>query len=236
MTVEEVLLWIRRELTRLGTARGRRSAAQFFKEPVDAYGVYSSDVKRMVQEVARDVRRWPPAQRNKLCTALMRSGKIEEGALVSHLYRRFRKTCGESEFQVFEQWIDRYVRNWAHCDGTAGWLVAASIANEPSLIGRLRGWTESKNRWKRRAAAVSLVQAARHGLHTAEILDIASRLMSDGDEMVQKGVGWLLKETYPHRPGETVAFLLPWREKTSRLLLRYAAEKMTPQDREKVLA
>ncbi len=59
--------------------------------------------------------------------------------------------------------------------------------------------------------------------------------MTDEDDMVQKGVGWLLKETYPKRPREVVAFLEPWRGRTSRLLLRYAAEKMTPADRGEVL-
>ena len=48
-------------------------------------------------------------------------------------------------------------------------------------------------------------------------------------------LGWLLKETYPKRPREVVDFLKPWRGRTARLLLRYAAEKMTERDREVVL-
>jgi hypothetical protein len=53
---------------------------------------------------------------------------------------------------------------------------------------------------------------------------------------VRKGVGWLLKETYPKKPVETVRFLLPWAGKASRVVLRYAAEKMIPADRAKVLS
>jgi 3-methyladenine DNA glycosylase AlkD len=53
--------------------------------------------------------------------------------------------------------------------------------------------------------------------------------------MVQKGVGWLLKETYPKRPKEVVAFLVKNREKTTRLVLRYAAEKMSAADKARVL-
>jgi 3-methyladenine DNA glycosylase AlkD len=53
--------------------------------------------------------------------------------------------------------------------------------------------------------------------------------------MVQKGVGWLLKETYPKQPREVVEFLQPWKARAPRLLLRYAAEKMTARDREAVL-
>jgi len=54
--------------------------------------------------------------------------------------------------------------------------------------------------------------------------------------MVQKGVGWLLKETYPKKPAEVVRYLVAKREKTTRLVLRYAAEKMTVADRARVLA
>jgi 3-methyladenine DNA glycosylase AlkD len=59
--------------------------------------------------------------------------------------------------------------------------------------------------------------------------------MGDEDEMVQKGVGWLLKETHAKRPGEVVVFLEKWKGRTSRLLLRYAAEKMNAAERKRVL-
>jgi len=53
--------------------------------------------------------------------------------------------------------------------------------------------------------------------------------------MVQKGVGWLLKETYPRKPEETVAYLIERTGQASRLTLRYAVEKMTPEDKRRVL-
>ena len=60
--------------------------------------------------------------------------------------------------------------------------------------------------------------------------------MTDRDLMVQKAVGWLLKETYPKKPQETSRFLLPWRARAPRLILRIAAEKMTEMDRDACLS
>jgi 3-methyladenine DNA glycosylase AlkD len=97
------------------------------------------------------------------------------------------------------------------------------------------GWTQSKNRWKRRAAAVALVYEGRRGRNTESILRIADLLLGDPDDMVQKGVGWLLKETYPHKPAHVMRFLMPRRQKTTRLVLRYAAEKMSAADRARLL-
>ena len=121
------------------------------------------------------VKSWPLADRNRFCNELWKSGTDEEGNLAIYLYRHFRKQCASCEFHLFEKWIDRYVNNWGHCDGVAHYLISASIENEPELASLLPPWTASANRWKRRAAAVSLVHAARRGAHTALILEIAER-------------------------------------------------------------
>jgi 3-methyladenine DNA glycosylase AlkD len=137
---------------------------------------------------------------------------------------------------LFANWLDKYVDNWGMTDGVSLWLLGASIANDATLIDKLDPWTRSKNRWKRRAAAVAMVYSAKRGEHTRAILRIAAPLIEDPDDMVQKGVGWLLKETYPKKPSEVVRFLVANRAKTTRLVLRYAAEKMTASDKTSVLA
>ncbi|MGA2879085.1 MAG: DNA alkylation repair protein [Bryobacteraceae bacterium] len=203
----------------------------FFKEPVKPYGVRTPQVRELARLAYRDVKQWPVAERHRFVTELWRSGMLEEGVLVSHLYRRFAKSCDEREFRMFEQWLDRYVGNWSHCDGVSTWLIAASIANRPGLADRLARWTKSKNRWKRRSAAVSLIQEAKRGRNTETIFHICGLLLEDADDMVQKGVGWLLKETYPKKPREVLDFLDGWRARAPRLVLRLAAEKMAEKDR-----
>jgi 3-methyladenine DNA glycosylase AlkD len=231
----ELLTAVRAELASHAEPRFRDALLWFFKEPVDPYGVRAAKPRPIVQMVYREVKAWPAADRNAFCEALWESGKLEEGVLVAHVYRRFHKQCAQREFKLFERWIDRNVRNWANCDGVAGWLLAACIANEPALIERLPAWTRSRNRWKRRAAAVALLQEAKKGRNTDAILRIAGSLIEDPDDMVQKGVGWTLKEAYPKQPGCVVAFLSEHKSRISRLVLRIAAEKMNPGDRATVL-
>jgi len=203
----------------------------YFKEPVKPYGVRAPRLREMARDIYRECKHWPIADRDRLVTELWKSGMLEEGVLVAYVYRRFAKSCGEREFRMFEQWLNRYVRNWSHCDGTAAWLIAASVANQPGLADRIAPWTKSKNRWKRRAAAVSFIQEAKAGRQTETILHVCSLLLEDADDMVRKGVGWLLKETYPKRPQETLEFLDAWRNRAPRLVLRIAAEKMTDKHR-----
>src|SRR5712691_8279619 len=150
---------IRIELRKLGSAEAHEASLRFFKpdEHGHGYGVAAPALKILAQEISREVKCLPVADRDSLCEELWKGGSQEEGALVCYVYRRFARECGEREFRLFTRWLDRYVHNWAHTDGLALWLLGAFIANCPALIAELDGWTSSRNRWKRRAAAVCLV-------------------------------------------------------------------------------
>jgi len=81
----------------------------------------------------------------------------------------------------------------------------------------------------RRAAAVSLIVPAKHGKYLNESLEIASLLLSDSDDMVQKGYGWLLKEASRKHTGEVFAYVMKKKRAMPRTALRYAIELM-PED------
>lgn len=207
----------------------------FFQDSVRTYGVRTNALHNVEREFWREVKALEKAERNRLMELLWNDRHLESGALACYLYRRFARESGRVEFKMFTGWIDRHVTNWAHCDAVSSWLLAACIGNEPELRRELALWAKSKNRWKRRAAAVSLLQEAKRGRHLDTIFDISRQLLPDRDDMVEKGVGCLLKETYPAWPKETVAFLREYGHEASRVTLRYAAEKMTERDKKAVL-
>ena len=231
MTPRELLAQTRSQLKTAADPDFAVRIRRFSREPLDPYGVPSAKVREIARDVYREVKPWTVADRNRFMLGLWKSGKLEEGAIVCYVYRRFSRQCTEPEFSLFETWLDRYVKDWGHCDAVSTWLLAAAIANRPKLIAKLPPWAKSKNRWKRRAAAVSLIQEAKQGRNTKAIFDICTLLREDEDDLVRKGVGWLLKETYPRRPREVLHFLKAWRTTAPRLVLRYAAEKMTPAHR-----
>ncbi|MBL8228300.1 MAG: DNA alkylation repair protein [Bryobacterales bacterium] len=235
MTVDEMLAFTRAEFIRLGTPKASESAQRFFKEPVDCYGVTSPQLKDLEKRIAPEIRTWKPADRNRFCVALLSAGKLEEANLVPYLYKRYAKTCAECEFKLFARWMERYVSNWSTCDGISVWLIGAAVSNQRDLAPQLISWTSSKSRWVRRSAAVSMIPLAKKGEEQTTVFAIAPRLLPDPDEMVQKGIGWLLKENYVASPQPTVRLLRDWSGRTSRLVLRYAAEKMNDQDRRSVL-
>lgn len=208
---------------------------RFFQHEVESYGARGDAVREIARLVYGEVKRWTPEQRDELMERLWKLGRLESGAVVCHVMRRFARGFGRREFDLFERWLEEHVRNWAHTDGVASWLVAGCLARDERLLARVWRWTDSPNRWKRRAAAVSLLQEAKQGRQTEFVLRVAKKLLADRDDMVEKGVGWLLKEAYPRRPVEVVRFLVAEGARASRLTLRYAAEKMSAADRRRVL-
>jgi 3-methyladenine DNA glycosylase AlkD len=69
-----------------------------------------------------------------------------------------------------------------------------------------------------------------------EIIRLSGVLLQDEDDMVQKGLGWLLRETAKADPKRTVPYLMRIRETAPRLVLRTACETLPAGTRVKILA
>ena len=229
MNAAELAEEVRSRLRTLADPKFGQGMRGFFKAEINPWGVRTIDLQRLVSTVSKECRGWSWDQRVEFSDALWQSSKFEEAVLVCHLWRRFPKPFGRDEWGVFAGWIDRYVSNWAHCDGVASWLLSACLEGEPALIDELIEWARSENRWKRRACAVALLQEAKQGRNTEHIFEVAKLLEHDSDDLVRKGLGWLLKEAYPKKPDELFQFVSSLH--SSRVVIRYAAEKMSAKHR-----
>ena len=88
----------------------------------------------------------------------------------------------------------------------------------------IKSWAKSSNRWLKRASAVSFIVPAKRGKFLSDALEICDVLLLDGDDMVQKGYGWLLKEESRVHPKEVFDYVVKNREVMPRTALRYAIE------------
>jgi 3-methyladenine DNA glycosylase AlkD len=122
-----------------------------------------------------------------------------------------------------------YIDNWAKCDTLCNHSIGDFVGKYPEFIGRLKEWTSSGNRWLRRGAAVSLIIPARQGKFLPELFEIAGRLLKDGDDLVQKGYGWMLKAASQSHQEEVFSFVMENKREMPRTALRYAIEKMPPE-------
>ncbi|HZP22065.1 MAG TPA: DNA alkylation repair protein, partial [Terriglobales bacterium] len=139
-----------------------------------------------------------------------------------------------SEFKLLESWLDR-VSSWADHDALANYLLGPMIAADPQLLSRPVRWARAKDRWHKRAAAVSLIASTRQHKNFEYVQRVAEMLLASDDDMVQKGVGWLLREAAKFNREQTVAYLMTIRERAPRLVLRTACETLPSAMKERVL-
>jgi 3-methyladenine DNA glycosylase AlkD len=219
---------IEEEARRLSDPEQERQLRRYFREPIEAYGLTMTQSNELAKKYYPRVKGDLEAAM-VLSETLLETGNLTLAGVGLEILDRFRRKLGPQHMERFDGWVD-HLNNWANTDMLATHMIAVSLAGDSSQVQRLMAWTGSGNRWRRRAAAVSLVPLARKGLLLEEALRLSDRLMEDEDDMVQKGVGWLLKEASRSHPEEIRRYLLGWRTRAPALVLRIASEKL-PKDK-----
>lgn len=220
---------IRRQLSAAGDADASEKGKRFFKEEVTLYGAKNVEVKRITHSAIAAVRDMDKKKVFKLAEELWQSGMLEETWIACELSYSRREEFQPDDMAVFSVWLDKYVTNWATCDTLCNHSVGALVEMHPSVSATLRQWTKAKNRWKKRAAAVSLIIPARKGLFLDDVFHIADALLSDPDDLVQKGYGWALKAASEAHCRKVYDFVVARKATMPRTAYRYALEKM-PKD------
>jgi len=233
--VRKILDAIREDLSKGSDEATRHSFQRFFKEPVKCYGLKNSAVGAISKKHFKAVSSWGKNAIFDLCEALFSSGFCEEAFIASNWLPRISGRFEKGDLKIFRRWIDLYVNNWATCDTFCNHTVGALIERYPDLVFEIKDWALSENRWLKRASAVSLIVPAKRGMFLKEAFEISDLLISDPDDMVQKGYGWLLKEESRLHQREVLDYVLKNRDRMPRIALRYAVELMPKELRSEAM-
>jgi len=227
---------IRRVLKDGGSAPHSEDVQRFFKEEVQSRGWYTAELRKFAVRFRRSIARERGMDFLIQVADQLFSGRIlEEKALAVFLLEKQTGNFGDNEFQRFASWLDR-VTSWADHDALAHYLLAPMVAADPDRCRQAFLWAKSRNRWRRRAACVALIRGARERRFFAEILRLSNQLLHDEDDMVQKGLGWLLRETAKADPKHTLPYLMRIRKNAPRLVLRTACETLSVRAKKKILS
>jgi len=224
--MENILQTIRKEFKSTADEKTLSTSQNFFKENIRFYGVKVPAVNLISKDHFQYVKEKPKAEILELCENFWQSGYLEESFIACNWSYSIRARYEPADFQVFEKWIDRYVNNWASCDTLCNHTVGEFIEKYPEFLNRLKDFAQSESRWMRRAAAVSLIIPARKGKFLTDILEIADILLTDSDDLVQKGYGWMLKAASKVHQQSIFEYVMKNKAIMPRTALRYAIEKM----------
>ena len=237
---KNIIAQLRHEITSSVNKELFVSHDRFFKddEIVKCYGLKTTEVRKIAKTAFKQIKNYPKHNIFELCEELWKSGYLEEVVIACNWSELQHTKYEPGDFAVFEQWIKKYVTNWAHCDALCNHTVGMFLMMYPNYITELKRWATSPNRWVRRASAVSLIIPARKGLFLNDILEIANILLLDNDDLIQKGYGWMLKAASMSEPfvkesekkkehlDAVYNFVIKNKQVMPRTALRYAIEKM----------
>ncbi|MBP2145984.1 3-methyladenine DNA glycosylase AlkD [Methanofollis sp. W23] len=229
--MDPVITQIREELREQADPAVQKNSGRFFREEVVCYGLKTSAVHVIAKKYWKEIKARDKPEIFGLCEELYRSGYMEEAFIVSKWAHLLNDRYEPGDLAVFRHWIETYISNWAECDGLCTHAVGDFIQEYPEYLDELKCWTQSENRWMRRGAAVSLTMPARRGKFLDEAIAIADLLLTDKDDLVQKGYGWLLKEASRAHRQEIFAYVMEHKKGMPRTALRYAIELMPEEMR-----
>jgi 3-methyladenine DNA glycosylase AlkD len=203
---------------------------------IKSHGWFTADLRRAARSFRREIQKefgldFLVQVADELFCGTVLEEKIEAVFLLEKLDAEF----GDREFKRFESWLDR-ISSWADHDALVHDLIAPMVAAKPARVENVFRWAKSPNHWLRRAACVALIRGARAKMFFPEITKLSNSLLADQDDMVQKGLGWLLRETAKYDAKRTVPHLMKIRKRAPRLVLRTACETLPSTIKSRLLA
>jgi len=233
--VLKILTNIRKELKKNSDKKTKESSKRFFKEEVVLYGVKSAIVSKIAKKYFQEIKELNKKELFLICEELLKSNYCEEAYIVSNWLPKKIDILEKKDIKIFKKWIDLYINNWAKCDGFCNHTIGDLLEKFPEILPEIKSWSKSKNKWLKRASAVSLILPARRGKYLTDVFEISDVLLLDAEDMVLKGYGWLLKEASRKHQKKVLAYVLKNKKIMPRTSLRYAIELMPEELRQKAL-
>jgi 3-methyladenine DNA glycosylase AlkD len=144
---------------------------------------------------------------------------------------RIKKQLGPQFWPTVDRWVDA-VEDWEVCDQLSKTVAAPIVLKQLSLVADLKKWAKSSNPWRRRfslATTTALNQKGR--AFPKETLEVCEPVLGEREVIVQKAVGWALREACKHDEPAVFEFLRKHRARVHPRILREGSEKLTEAHR-----
>ena len=132
-------------------------------------------------------------------------------------------------YWIFEKWINNYVTNWASCDTFCNHTVGTLVEMYPENINILKNGQNPETLDEKGFSSFTDCSCKERALSERYISKLPTYLLTDSDDMVQKGYGWMLKAASQAQQKEVFDYVMRNKAMMPRTSLRYAIEKM-PDD------
>lgn len=211
---------------------------RFFKTGKGQYGEGDVFIGVRVPDTRRVCAQFyglPLSEVKRLLASKVHEHRLAAVILLTNAYQKGSDAMRQSVYECYLQAVyDGRINNWDIVDTSAEFIIGEYLRDKPKrLLERL---ADSTDIWQRRVAVLSTFAYIKTG--DGELtLRLAKKLLHDPHDLIQKAVGWMLREV-GKRCDESLlrAFLNTHAYEMPRTMLRYAIERLDVASRKKYMA
>ena len=229
MTPRRAAAAARRSIQRLARPAGDFDAGRYFRgqHNLGFYNVGTDRMRAIARAIYDDHRdSWTIDDAMAFADALIVDRYLEVKSVGIEVVARYRRQFTPRLLDRWKRWLAAgHSANWATTDLMCGVLIGPLLMAHPRLRPRMRGWARHRSLWVRRAAIVGLIGTARRGQSLDLVYSIARQLHKDREDLIQKAVGWALREAGKADMARLERYLRQNGARIPRTTFRYAIER-----------
>lgn len=213
-----------REMLEHSSPEKAKSSAWFFKTGPGQYGEGDKFVGLSVPEQRKLAKKYKDLDLGEIKKLLTSPWHEHRLTALFILVIRYQKSDTKAKEEIASFYLKnrKFVNNWDLVDSSAPYILGDYLTNNSKTL--IYEMAKSKSIWDRRIAMLTTFKWIREG-DASDGLKIAEILINDKHDLIQKAVGWMLREIGKCCGRATlVAFLDKHAATMPRTSLRYSLE------------
>lgn len=220
---------LKKDLLKYASGEKAVFLSRFFKTGVGEYAEGDKFIGVTVPVSRSIVKKYIDLDLKEITNLL--SSEIHEERLVALLIlvEQFKKVEYSTKTKIYNFYLKntQYINNWDLVDLSSEKIIGEYLALdkltniENTIVTKL---AKSKNLWERRIAVISTFAFIKRDIFQ-NTLNVSKTLLEDKNDLIQKAVGWMLREVGKRNQKVEEQFLKKYYKKMPRTMLRYAIEK-----------
>lgn len=226
------------DLVRAGEASAYVADANEPDPRYKSYGVRADGKKAIIKTHRAAIRALAMEEKLTLARRLIESEVGEQQTVALHILEPLANTFTPDHFDELDTLV-RYLHGWSKIDSYTGSLLRDVLFQHPvAMIELAKRWNQDQDMWLRRASVVLFTRkVAKTGRFTDIALTQGDNLLFDSEPLVQKGVGWMLKDLLRVDKPRIISYVKQLRERgVSSVITLYAIRELKGAERAFVLA
>jgi 3-methyladenine DNA glycosylase AlkD len=207
-----------------------QKSQRFFKEEFIGYGLTAPQVHNKVKDLLKNEALDLPIVLEAI-PVFMESKKYEEISFGLLLLNGLWKQYTPETFNAIADWFPFSINNWAHADTLGMFILPKFLDMKVLVVNDFCPWLDSPYKFQRRCVPVTLIKHMKKTKEVMPSIVLVEKLMNDPEREVHQGMGWFLREAWKISPTETELFLEEYKDTAPRLIIQYACEKMTAENK-----